>query len=219
MYLDAMRPGSGSCSLFPGIPLRHNSGMDLSVAAQLQLCKGDSCEENVSAVQCAAQADPWFPRPHGHARRACRNRSTSAQGPPPPDRVTRGRKPVVPGSHAFPPSARITRAAEYKFVFERGERVAGRHFVCHVARQEGGGCRLGFAVSRKVGNAVARNRVKRRLREFFRTHRDGFAPDVLLVVVAKPGAADLDWSGLSGELERLLRRGGVIRGKADDSVH
>jgi ribonuclease P protein component len=126
----------------------------------------------------------------------------------------------VPGSHAFPPSARITRAAEYKFVFERGERAVGRHFVCHVARQEGGeGCRLGLAVSRKVGHAVARNRVKRRIREFFRTRRDEFDPDVLLVVVARPGAADLDWSGLSGELERLLRRGGVIRGKADDCVH
>ena len=125
----------------------------------------------------------------------------------------------MPGSHAFPPSARITRAAEYKFVFERGERAVGRHFVCHLARQEGGECRLGLAVSRKVGNAVARNRVKRRVREFFRIHRAGFVPGVLLVVVARPGAAELDWSGLSGELERLLRRGGVIRDQADDSVH
>lgn len=98
--------------------------------------------------------------------------------------------------------------------------MVGRHFVCHLARQEGGdACRLGLAVSRKVGNAVARNRVKRRIREFFRTHRDGFVPGVLLVVVARPGAADLDWSGLSGELERMLRRGGVIRGQADDCVH
>ena len=126
----------------------------------------------------------------------------------------------MPGPHAFPPSARITRAAEYKFVFERGERVVGRCFVCHLARQEdGGNCRLGLAVSRKVGNAVARNRSKRRVREFFRIRRDGFVPGVLLVVVARPGAADLDWSGLSGELERLLRRGGVIRGEADDCVH
>jgi len=126
----------------------------------------------------------------------------------------------VPGPHAFPPSARITRAAEYKFVFDKGGRVAGRYFVCHLARQDGGGpCRLGLAVSRKVGNAVARNRIKRRVREFFRIHRDGFVPGALLVVVARPGAADLDWSGLSGELERLLRRGGVIRGQADDCMH
>ncbi len=126
----------------------------------------------------------------------------------------------MPGSHGFPPSARITRAAEYKFVFERGERVVGRCFVCHLARQEGDGeCRLGLAVSRKVGNAVARNGIKRRVREFFRVHRGGFVPGVLLVVVARPGAADLDWSALSGELERLLRRGGVIRDQADDRVH
>ena len=126
----------------------------------------------------------------------------------------------MPGPHAFPPSARITRAAEYKFVFERGERVAARHFVCHMFRQEGGGtCRLGLAVSRKVGHAVARNWVKRRVREFFRIHRAGFVPGLLLVVVARPGAADLDGSGVSGELERLLRRGGVIRGEADDCVH
>ncbi len=98
--------------------------------------------------------------------------------------------------------------------------MVGRHFVCHVARQESdGGCRLGLAVSRKIGHAVARNRVKRRVREFFRTHREGIEPDVLLVVVARPGAAELDWPVFSGELERLLRRGGVIRGQADDRVH
>lgn len=98
--------------------------------------------------------------------------------------------------------------------------MVGRHFVCHVCRQEAGGeCRLGLAVSRKVGPAVARNRVKRRIREFFRLGRAGFVPGVLLVVVARPGAADLDWSGLSGELGRLLRRGGVIVGQTDDSVH
>ena len=98
--------------------------------------------------------------------------------------------------------------------------MAGSHFVCHVARKEGDDtCRLGLAVSRKVGNAVARNGIKRRVRAFFRIRRAGFAPGVLLVVVAKPGAADLDWSGLSGELERLLRRGGVICGEADGCVH
>ena len=87
MYLDAMCPGAGTCSLFPVIPPRHTPAKDQGVAAQLQVRKGDSCEENVSAFQRAAQADPWFPRPHGHARRACSDFGPAAQGPPSPDGV------------------------------------------------------------------------------------------------------------------------------------
>ena len=71
----------------------------------------------------------------------------------------------------------------------RGRRIDGRCFVVYVrARGEGGGARLGLAVSTKVGDAVRRNRVKRLAREVFRkNHARLRAVDVLLV--ARPASA------------------------------
>ena len=60
--------------------------------------------------------------------------------------------------------------------------------------------RFGFSVSRRVGNSVVRNRVKRRLREFVRLNRRELAVARDFVVIAKPGAARLSYAELVAEL-------------------
>jgi len=67
------------------------------------------------------------------------------------------------------------------------------------------GARLGLTVSRRVGGAVVRNRVKRRVREWFRTGAVRRTP-VDLVVIARPGAAVLSYGELSRELDGLAER-------------
>lgn len=119
--------------------------------------------------------------------------------------------PAVSGE-GFPRSARLTRPKEYDFVFQKGRKSVGAHFICYLAADPVPEPRLGLAVSRKVGNAVARNRVKRRIRDFFRRRRAGMAAGTHVVVVARPGSAELASGDFFGELEGLLRRGGALDG-------
>lgn len=65
------------------------------------------------------------------------------------------------------------------------------------------GPRLGLTVSRKVGGAVVRNRVKRRVREWFRLSRAQLSAGVDLVVIARRGAGGLATCQIASELDRL----------------
>ena len=65
--------------------------------------------------------------------------------------------------------------------------------------------RLGLTVSRKVGNAVQRNSVKRLIREFYRNNPELFVESIDFSVVAKKGAADLTSAQIFSELEKALR--------------
>ena len=64
--------------------------------------------------------------------------------------------------------------------------------------------RLGITASRKVGNAVVRNRVKRAIREWFREAWDDLPEDVDVVVIARRAAAELEPREIVGELRNLL---------------
>lgn len=80
------------------------------------------------------------------------------------------------------------------------------HFVAQVApAREGSGRHLGLVVSKRVGGAVERNRVKRRIREWFRQERAVLAEGSDLVVIARRGAARLSGAEIAGELSRLVR--------------
>ncbi len=65
--------------------------------------------------------------------------------------------------------------------------------------------RLGITASRKVGNAVVRNRLKRAVREWYRGNRSKLAEGVDIVVIARPGAARLDSAGIAANLDELTR--------------
>ena len=66
--------------------------------------------------------------------------------------------------------------------------------------------RLGITVSRKVGNAVVRNRLKRRIREWFRSERDRLREPLDLVVIARPQAAALSGTELRAQLSKQLEK-------------
>ena len=102
---------------------------------------------------------------------------------------------------------RLRRRAEFVAVQSEGEKLHGRHVLALAKRAETGSRgRLGLTVTKKVGNAVVRNRIKRLLREWMRCH--GWVPagwDVVLV--AKDSAArQLHPDDFATDLTRILRQ-------------
>jgi ribonuclease P protein component len=85
----------------------------------------------------------------------------------------------------------------------QGRRLHTRHFGITLAPGPGERPRLGLVVTKRMGKAVRRNRVRRLLREFFRHHKDRLPPEDL-IIMAKKGAADLDYQQLQEELSRVL---------------
>ena len=109
-----------------------------------------------------------------------------------------------------PKRGRLTKAAEFDAVTQLGRSVGGRYLTLRYRAAEGGSqARIGYAIPRKVGGAVDRNLVKRRLREAVARNDDLLVAATDYVLIARPGlaaAADaqgFDW--LCGQVEELLR--------------
>ena len=112
------------------------------------------------------------------------------------------------GSSGISKQMRLRQRAEFLAVQSGGAKLHGRHVLAIAKRRdpEQGRGRLGLTVTKKVGNAVVRNRIKRLLREWLRLH--GWIPAGWdMVVVAKDGAArQLHPNDFGPDLTRILRQ-------------
>jgi len=124
---------------------------------------------------------------------------------------------VSPGPavrETFSRDDRLRKRREFEECYASGVRVSGRHLQLFLLPRAGAGSsRLGISVGKRLGGAVLRNRLRRRVREIFRRHRPPGAPGIQLVVNVKPSAAGSSFSELSRDylsaLERGLSRAGV----------
>jgi ribonuclease P protein component len=98
---------------------------------------------------------------------------------------------------------RIRRSTDYRDMAHRARRFQTRHFVILYRRGRGPVSRTGITVSRRVGNAVVRNRVKRGVREYVRTHVRDVPGTWDAVVIARPSARDCPAGGIAEQLGEL----------------
>jgi ribonuclease P protein component len=73
--------------------------------------------------------------------------------------------------------------------------------------------RFGMSTGRKLGGAVVRNKVRRRLREALRVMAPSFQPGWDVLIIARQPVIGADFQSLAGALQTLLRRGGVLGGR------
>jgi ribonuclease P protein component len=101
-------------------------------------------------------------------------------------------------SERFPSSLRLRRREEFLRIQRQGIKVSTDPLLALALRNSQGVTRLGITVSTKVGNAVVRNQIRRRLREVFRRHRHKLPQGIDLVLIATSRANTADFTALSG---------------------
>lgn len=99
---------------------------------------------------------------------------------------------------------KLRRRAEFTRVYEQGRRFRGRFMTCFALPNELGSARLGISASQKIGNAVARNRAKRLVRELFRRHKPLTGIDI--VVIPRREMLDASWPKIEADYRAALQR-------------
>jgi len=100
----------------------------------------------------------------------------------------------------------LRKSAEFRNVFKHGKKVITDTLVFHILKTDPETARLGLAVSKRVGNAVVRNHVKRRIREAFRLKKETFPFGCDLVVYPRKGIMDKNFTDYQRSFDILIAR-------------
>ncbi|HYP08488.1 MAG TPA: ribonuclease P protein component [Bryobacteraceae bacterium] len=116
--------------------------------------------------------------------------------------------------YQFPKTVRILRRSDFRKVYDQGSRHSCPYFAAFCLKREaaedGGsvteGPKVGFTVTKALGKAVVRNRMKRRLREAVRLHLSVLPPCWMIVMNGRKGVLDAEFPALEREVMRLFAR-------------
>ncbi|MFT4416909.1 ribonuclease P protein component [Fredinandcohnia humi] len=106
---------------------------------------------------------------------------------------------------------RIKKNQDFQTVFQSGKSSANRQFVVYVLEREGQEhFRIGLSVSKKLGNAVTRNRIKRLIRQFFLEHKT-LVQEKDYVVIARKPVVDMEYEEVKKSLFHVLKVAKVLK--------
>ena len=165
-------------------------------------------EANVPAQEAPSRQGARIPRTHADAGRPARDRRSAGTRSEATDGLTPGR-----GSNS-PRLVMLSRPQDFTAVQGSGLSKSNPLFTARFLRTDLEATRFGLSTGRKLGGAVVRNRVRRRLREALRVMAPSFQPGWDVLIIARPAIVEADHATLVGALRRLLHRGGVLGGPA-----
>jgi ribonuclease P protein component len=165
-------------------------------------------QTDVSAQEAASRQGARVPRPHEDGGRSACDRVSAHEGPEAAHGLT--------GEHSHNPLrlVMLSRPGDFARLAEEG--VARTHplLVGRFARTDLDQTRFGLATGKRLGGAVTRNRVRRRIREALRAMAPSFQPGWDVLIIARPAIVEADHKTLVGALGRVLRAGGVLGGQS-----
>ena len=119
-------------------------------------------------------------------------------------RAAIGSPPNSPAKLDFPREARLVRRGDFDAAYRAGKRRSSAHFTIFLRANQMDQSRYGFSIKKALGSAVVRNRIRRRVREIVRCHRQEIPAGWDIVIHPKSRVANANFAALTAELLRLL---------------
>lgn len=107
---------------------------------------------------------------------------------------------------------RLRKNIEFKRVYNKGKNYWNRNLILYVRKNGLEETRLGITITKKIGNAVIRNKIRRRMKEIYRLNHERVKPSYDLIFIPKKNVVDLSYKELENSLIHILKISGVLRG-------
>lgn len=167
---------------------------------------------NLQTKKAQAQKDSWLLGANVNESGTQHNQAPQVERTMATDRLVLSIPSCPKGSNRFPKSERLHRQKDIEACLREGERYRHPLMTLYVRWRGGEGRRVAFSVGRKVAKkATQRNRIKRRLREAYRTKRWAMKEGVDLFVVAQPACAVANFQAVDAALTELLLKAKVLQ--------
>lgn len=115
------------------------------------------------------------------------------------------------GKYSLRKSEHLRKSSDFKKIYSKGKSCADHFVVLFVLPNDLGRNRLGLSVSKKIGKAVKRNRIKRLFREVYRLNKDKLSQGLDLIFLARKDAIKLDFPKMEKSILRLYKRARILK--------
>jgi ribonuclease P protein component len=153
-------------------------------------------EKDVPAQQEKKKEEPWFSGAYEDQGRTTGHQEQTAEGQKKSFRLM---------SETLAPRERIRKKKEFLFLYKKGNRYRGRYFTLIYLTNDLSYSRMAVVASKKVGRAVVRNKVKRRLRTLYRRNKQVLQKNLDLIIIAKKEAHEVPWPALRDDYINALQ--------------
>ena len=110
---------------------------------------------------------------------------------------------------------RLKSNMEFKKVYSGGKSYWNRNLVLYVKNNNIGNTRVGYSITKKIGNSVVRNRIRRRMKEIYRLRFDSIKNNYDLIFIPKKNIVDISYKELESAMLHILKLAGVLKGQSD----
>jgi ribonuclease P protein component len=105
---------------------------------------------------------------------------------------------------------RLKKRYQFNYVYKSGEHFSGEHMVLYLVSSKTKSIKVGLAVTKKVGKAVVRNRIRRQLREIIKKRVPSLKQNYNIIVVARDNITSASFETLTNEFSKLIKKANLI---------